>query len=69
MTDATLPDYLCSAKLCRASRPRLPGDTADSYARAAGWHVWGNVALCPDHAGNAKRVARPQHLDGEQPLW
>lgn len=69
MTDATLPDYQCYAPACLATRPRLIGDGSDSYARAAGWHVWGDRALCPNHAGNMKRVAKPEHLDGEQPLW
>jgi len=54
-------------------------DPWDSYARAAGWHVYNHpgspdahsqtTALCPDHAGNVKRSMKPLHLDGEQPLW
>lgn len=73
----------CSAPQCPASRVRLATDPSDSYARAAGWHVhWeptsefimGDqvfrvLALCPDHAGNAKRQTGPVHLDGEQTLW
>lgn len=31
--------------------------------------MWGDVALCPDHAGNMKRVAKPERLEGEQHLW
>jgi hypothetical protein len=70
-----LPDYQCCAPGCKTTRPRL--DT-DDYARAAGWHIWrthnasGEVcverAICPEHAGNAKRLA-PVALEGEQPLW
>jgi hypothetical protein len=41
----------------------------DDYARAKGWHIWGDAALCPDHSGNQKRQAKPVHLEGEQPLW
>lgn len=68
MTDSTMPDYRCSAPGCTTTRPRLH---TDDYARAAGWHIWrGGVemAICPEHAGNAKRV-KPQPLDGEQTLW
>lgn len=78
MTDSTMPDYRCCAPGCKTTRPRL--DT-DDYARAAGWHIWRTVsdcpnvkvkeretAICPEHAGNAKRPA-PVALDGEQPLW
>lgn len=56
--------------------PRMP---TDDYARAKGWHIWRQVnragqvifdkALCPDHAGNAKRQTGPVHMDGEQTLW
>lgn len=79
MTDSTMPDYQCYAPQCRTTRYRLASDPSDSYARAAGWHIWRQVnhaeesvverALCPEHAGNAKRTAKPEHLDGELPLW
>lgn len=75
MTDSTMLDYRCCAPGCKTTRPRL--DT-DDYARAAGWHIWRQVnwadqvivdtAICPEHAGNAKRPA-PVALDGEQTLW
>lgn len=79
MTKQAEPDIVCSAPACPATRIRLSSDPWDSYARAAGWHIYRQknhadqvvmeTALCPDHAGNAKGSRKTLPIEGEQQLW
>lgn len=59
-------DIACTVGGCPETTPRRE---KDDYARAKGWHIWGNVALCPGHAGNMKRQTRPVNLEGQDPLF
>lgn len=78
MTESAMPDYRCCVQPCPVTRPRLASDPSDSYARAAGWHVfsWLSLesrevltrAICPEHMGSMKRKDQAR-LDGEQTLW
>jgi hypothetical protein len=69
MTTLDATDIVCSAPQCPVRTPRRE---SDDYARAKGWHVYrtqdAEHALCPGHAGNAKREP-PVKVEGEQTLW
>ena len=57
----------------------MPRRENDDYARTKGWHIWsgttmsgmtvGDLALCPEHAGNMKRQTAPVQIEGEQTLF
>lgn len=57
----------------------IPYRESDDYARVKGWHIyrWASLdghtprmtAICPEHAGNAKRSTEPVHFEGEQTLF
>jgi hypothetical protein len=59
-------DIECSIARCGQTTPRRE---SDDYARAKGWHIWQDTALCPGHAGNTKREPTPVNLEGQDPLF